>query len=225
MDGIVRIYGDSRLWGVEVSPVATTSKHAMPGATYHIMFDAIKRHHRRAPAKYVVICGGLCDIATRVVDQEINYREVYQQYDSVTLDHIKDTIDRIDLFLRAEGVVPIWATMPPMNFAHHNQYNVSAGRTNKLLYQNGYKSMQTTHNIMVRDVNKYLHRINACSKVATPFLASWVQHFNNGRIEYRWGHLYDGVHPDDYMVQKWGQHLTKVININTTHFGVDIQEH
>ena len=206
-----------------------------PGSKIHrIVDDIIKTHRgrRSPPNSHAYVIGGYCDLTDREVINNYRIRNratglnTVVRYEEVTfMRHTMQEayISAIHRYasaanrLKAEGIRPCFATIPPSCLAKWNDYRLYHGKTELLIHEHQYPDMQEAMNQAVANINGFICKLNTLHGMDTPYLAGTVlkTFAAKGRAPILQRHkLYDGVHADDLLIEEWAKKVQTAIENN-----------
>ena len=184
---------------------------------------------------HAYILGGYVDVTTREVDEfyrlyssgsestrTVRYEEVIFEY-SVP-EAIAKLISEVVASarrLREEGIRPCYATVPPASLQKWNNFRYDSGRTAGLLHEHQYQEMQEALTASLAVANGVICKLNTYHCMQTPYLAGTVLRTKTGHDQSKKyilqeHKLYDGVHADDNLIEKWAEKLLAAIRENRT---------
>ena len=196
-----------------------------------IAHDIIQRHRSRGspPNCHAYVIGGYCDITDR--EKIYNYRiknsatglDRVVRYEEVTF--MRYTIQQAYIaaihryahaarLLKADGLRPSFATIPPSCLAKWNDYRLYHGNTALLIHEHQYADMQEAMNVAIAKINGFICKLNTLNGMDTPYLAGTVlkTFAAKGRGPILQRHkLYDGVHADDLLIEEWAKKIQTAI--------------
>ena len=184
----------------------------------------IERHYENGcpPNSHGYIFGGLCDITQmnsvhnyHLGNRLVRYEETTFNYDiSTAYNNLIHELAYSNNRLRAEGIRPCYATIPPASLEKWNNYRLSRGRTALLLHEERYLSMQEDLNTVISVVNGFICKLNSWNRMYTPYVATTVlrtKSSRNGQRILQHHKLFDGVHADDNLIIEWTNKIEKAI--------------
>ena len=161
----------------------------------------------------VAVCAGICDLTEKVTHKEGT--EVWYDINSNRVDHLITYIKQFHRHCNEQDVTIKFATIPPVSLSKSAQFNTSKHR----LYNSMFSSddIQLQQKQLERDVhyvNQEIRNLNIASNVRT---VTWDKDVIKSTIRKRGRHgqnrkkvskfvhkhLYDGIHPDSYLAEKW----------------------
>ena len=171
------------------------------------------------------IFGGLCDITQMNSVNNYHYQSRLVRYEETTFnysmseayDYLIHEIAYSNNRLRAEGIRPCFATIPPASLEKWNHFRLSRGKTALLLHEERYPNMQEGLNTVLTRINGFICKLNSWNKMYTPYVATTVlrtKTSGGGRTTLQHHKLYDGVHADDRLIVSWADKFEKAINKN-----------
>ena len=182
-----------------------------PGARIHDLFHASKPHLVDHPNSIVFLAGEICNLTEKIH----HHWGTQLSYQSKT-DSIIHEINEIDRTFREEfdQISFKIATIPPVSILKSTQYNIENGHlTQSITSHEEIKTQQASLENDLRIINQHIEGINSSRMQGTitlhnDLLKTKIKKRGNGgrkirKTGYVYSRLYDGVHPDQKLKQKW----------------------
>ncbi len=163
------------------------------------------------------IFGGLPDMVMKEEDARDKYQEfVMRETVDACVQRVVATYESASHLLKGADILPVFATVVPMDIGKWNNMRLRQGKTRRLVYQQEYGQQQARHEAACVEVSHRIRHLNAQASVITPYLASVVMKRRNRRYTFHYDILVDGVHGNQRAQQQWSSLLYKAIEKNST---------
>ncbi len=207
-----RVYATSRGAGLDLGDRAEVI--VRKGAKIHELVDAALAWGQPHTA---YIFGGLPDMVKKEEDTRSGYQEfVMREPVDTCVQRVVAIYERASQLLKEAEIVPVFATVVPMDIGKWNCMRLRQGRTSRLVYQGEYIQQQARHEAACIEVAHRIRHLNAQANVITPYMASVVMKHRNRRYTFHYDVLVDGVHGKQQAQQQWSSLLCKAIERNLT---------
>ena len=175
---------------------------------------------------HIYLLCGIPDISELVKSpnmEEYYYCEsIYAEDPDDTFKRIAKALDKSQKDIKRHGALPIFATIPLYNIDKYNNHIKNTRRPPKTHHlhhtSEDYKIMQTNLEIIIDRLNKHIRHINADVGASTPLLHDTIKEYRgkkeNKYFVYKWNRMYDGLHPGDDLLGKWGSVLERCFTLN-----------
>lgn len=223
----IRFFFDSR--GRNVNPVvpgAHVKTRAICGAQVNSIYHIAKNEQENFGVPYVtILAGGINNLTAfykgwtpRGNGRLKKHRELGHNF-NVDLDDLVSECRRIQRDLIQDDSVVLWCTVAPCNL---QMYNTFQGNCPQQFSPHQCALMQAEHERVVAEFNHALIGLNRQAygdvhsnnghPCPTPFLHRDVLR-DKGRLKasYAYWRLYDGLHPNEELRQKWAAYLGQFV--------------
>ena len=193
-------------------------------------YDLIWRQLKHIHPTIAYVGAGIPDITTKLQSNGWmgRYQEVimgtWEEEDYIRLEADYRYSDRL---LRSKGVVPVFATIPPMDIKnwnlHRNARPINPRRrraTDYLMYESEYERMQHKQVEVITRMNHYIRSLNWENGVLDLDLAKFVMIPREGcrgrearyRINTGRGKLSDGCHASPSLARQWSTYAFQTVS-------------
>ena len=152
-----------------------------------------------------------------IEDFDTHYQEViYAEHQNETLSRLRKEFTELSSFIFSKNAIPCFATYPTMSLTHWNHFRMGIGCTRYLIHFKQYDDMNYLLNQAIININSFIRELNETNNVITPNLSSHIMKKRGQGRDHsiRYNHLYDGCHPDQYVVDKWILELEHITSAN-----------
>ena len=208
------------------------STKVISGGTFDLTTIAAKEiisslgHTENPP--HVYFMAGIPDITTLIKDKYFgqNHREVIlENTEEQTISKVKDEIIKADKEIRDAGAKPIFCTITNMSISQHNTFLHTHKKTDILLHQDSYNTMQSHLDNILKEINDTIITHNRNTGVATPHCHSIIRkHRGRSGAGYYitdFSALYDGLHGSEKAQKLWAKAIKGAIKKNQDKFCED----
>lgn len=177
------------------------------GATLHLIalrvLDIIARHS----PDVVLIMAGIKDITNR--NRFTGRVSLISNSTSIIINHL------INMINHAKSV--ILSTYPDVKLVIGGIAGIDLNAYNRRL---GTSPMQIVVDNAITAVNSYIRQLNHDSQVPHPRLTSKIHTWRKGKRKNFYSRLYDGLHPNDLVLDSWARQIRIFHQKCITKFGV-----
>ena len=193
-------------------------------------FEPIWRQFNHIHPMIAYVGAGIPDITEKREYQNWRgkYQEVIMDWKDSDYDRLQAEYRVTEMTLKGKGVIPIFATIPPMDIKNWNEHrNTPQGRwgkrgTDYLLFQSEYQRMQHKQVEVITRMNNFIRELNRQNDALDLDLAKFVMIPREGcqnrptRYRVNTGHakLVDGCHPTPSLAKQWSVHAALISGEN-----------
>jgi hypothetical protein len=212
--------------GVTLKNLFHMENWSVSGAQIYQMEEQVDNHYwlyifpnplYPGESTYIYVVGGICDITTKLKNRAEGYQEiVYNKDVSSNISEVMDLYRHLCQHILSRDCIPVISTIVPVSVQKANNFLLDRNKTSVLYHTHEYFTMQNDVMAVCNALNPQIQELNKLQNVHTLSLHTSVFHNvkKGGKKCFQHINLFDGVHPNPTLSNRWEQILKMTIENN-----------